>query len=522
MQYVLAVKVHYVYVYRIIKINIIFKSDTKPFRRASEYLIKESALLKLEQQATIEYFTTECFAIANTLTTSRILRRLREIATGDPTLICDCLIAYYSITKKLGSIEELGLYFYLLEECRSAIQQYHQRCRATPATHSIQYYASTPGNMQSIDPRGRQGASGTSARAQTTRTPAPADPFSKPAEPPSMLPNDLSTRNTLEALDEDASDLGFDLDSLPYSKPESHTKARLIIEDFLDIKSKGLRDYELWSLFRHAFAKWTADEFSLAAKQAHGRGSKQKGYANGLASIIQMEKEHQWTWEEQRAQQAAIEGFDSKWNDITIARLNRQTEEVAKIQRKQVERFLNQSGLIRLIKIIDEPLLSNSPLPPTLNSLRQSLRKEYEELRRQKDAIARDLDDLRNLTITRDVQQRKKRIEEATRHKEELEAAKAAKQSSRRSSRSSRDSLPSPEVISLELIRKENPANSLAECFEKLEKELRVVQKALRPGLRDDKSLADKLYSAYKNVLETTIARMNPASTSTAAIANIR
>ncbi|KAJ5039112.1 uncharacterized protein L3040_006782 [Drepanopeziza brunnea f. sp. 'multigermtubi'] len=674
--------------------------------------------------------------------------------------------------------------------------------------------------MQSIDPRGSeniQGASGTSARAQTTGIQAPristkfTDPFSRPAEPPSMLPNDPSTRNTFEAPNEDTSDLGFNLDSLPYSKPESHTKARLIIEDFLDIKSKGLKDHELWSLFRHAFARWTADEFSLAAKQAHGRGNKftlliklreyllskgvwclprQKGYANGLASIIQMEKEHQWTWEEQRAQQAAIEGFDSRWNDITIARLNRQTEEVARIQGKQVERFPDQSGLIRLTKIIDEPSLANS--------LRQSLREEYEELRRQKDAIARDLDDLRNLTITRDAQQRKERIEEATRHKEELEAAKATRQSSRRSSRSSRDSLPSPvplllqpailspkeyareyneyndeplnveaqgrdqtyrgynlkeesrreedqgngyrqgraqgyeqkreqasasnpndpddsdgdpkggnkkgnewnghgrrggghggptrgqgnkpprdpgqdpgrgyeppggpgpnrpltstpfstrvlarhtygtpsdpddddfpelgtadphprakelalfarsfpkelkysgpeddfktqlsifadqanrygltlndylaaflimltgeaisfyynhvikaklptfkanaiairdhfetdqrrqanydrwEEISLELIRKENPANSLVECFEKLEKELRAVQRALRPGLKDDRSLADKLYSACKNVPETTIARMNPAITFTAAIADIR
>ncbi|EKD13094.1 hypothetical protein MBM_08856 [Drepanopeziza brunnea f. sp. 'multigermtubi' MB_m1] len=146
--------------------------------------------------------------------------------------------------------------------------------------------------MQSIDPRGRQEASGTSARA--------TDPFSKPAEPPLMLPNDPGTRNTFEALDEDASDLGFNLDSLPYSKLESHTKARLIIEDFLDIK-------------------------------------------------------------------------------------------------------------------------------------------KYEELRRQKEAIARDLNDFRNLTITRDAQKRKESIEEAIRHKEEL---KAARQSSRRSSR---DSFPSPQ-----------------------------------------------------------------------------
>ncbi|EKD19433.1 hypothetical protein MBM_02670 [Drepanopeziza brunnea f. sp. 'multigermtubi' MB_m1] len=262
--------------------------------------------------------------------------------------------------------------------------------------------------MQSIDPRGNeniQRASRTSARAQTTEIQAPristtrADlPLRLPAQP--LNP---STQTTFGDINEDTSDLDFDLDSLPYSKPESHTKARLIIEDFLDIKT----------------------------------------------SIIQIKEEHQWTWEEQRAQQAAIEGFDSRWNEVTIARLNRQTEEVAKIQGKQVERF-PQSGLIRLTKVIDEPL------PSTPNSPRQSLRKEEneelqkqilrnEELQRRNNAIARDLDDLRNLTITKDAQQRKERIEEATRHKEEL---KAARQSSSR--RSSRDSLPSPVPLLLQ------------------------------------------------------------------------
>ncbi|EKD15700.1 hypothetical protein MBM_06328 [Drepanopeziza brunnea f. sp. 'multigermtubi' MB_m1] len=44
----------------------------------------------------------------------------------------------------------------------------------------------------------------------------------------------------------------------------------------------------------------------------------------------------------------------------------------------------------------------------------------------------------------------------------------------------------------------------------------------LRPSLKDDKSLVDKLYSAYKNVLKTTITRMNSAFTFTAAVADIR
>ncbi|EKD18826.1 hypothetical protein MBM_03068 [Drepanopeziza brunnea f. sp. 'multigermtubi' MB_m1] len=60
------------------------------------------------------------------------------------------------------------------------------------------------------------------------------------------------------------------------------------------------------------------------------------------------------------------------------------------------------------------------------------------------------------------------------------------------------------------------------ECFKKLVKELKSIQSFLRPGLKDDRSLVNKLYSACKNVLKTTIARMNFAFTFTAAVADIR
>ncbi|EKD12159.1 hypothetical protein MBM_09658 [Drepanopeziza brunnea f. sp. 'multigermtubi' MB_m1] len=60
-------------------------------------------------------------------------------------------------------------------------------------------------------------------------------------------------------------------------------------------------------------------------------------------------------------------------------------------------------------------------------------------------------------------------------------------------------------------------ANAIA-----LAKELKGIQGSLRPGLKDDRSLANKLYSACKNVLKTTIARMNLAFTFTAVIADIR
>ncbi|EKD20141.1 hypothetical protein MBM_02093 [Drepanopeziza brunnea f. sp. 'multigermtubi' MB_m1] len=60
------------------------------------------------------------------------------------------------------------------------------------------------------------------------------------------------------------------------------------------------------------------------------------------------------------------------------------------------------------------------------------------------------------------------------------------------------------------------------ECFKKLAKELKGIQSLLRPSLKDDKSFADKLYSAYKNVLKTIITRINFAFTFTAVVADIR
>ncbi|EKD14236.1 polyprotein [Drepanopeziza brunnea f. sp. 'multigermtubi' MB_m1] len=71
-------------------------------------------------------------------------------------------------------------------------------------------------------------------------------------------------------------------------------------------------------------------------------------------------------------------------------------------------------------------------------------------------------------------------------------------------------------------LKKENLRTSLSECFKKLVKKLKGIQGSLRPGLKDDRSFANKLYSACKNVLKTTIARMNLAFTSTAAVADIR
>ncbi|EKD15139.1 glycosyl transferase [Drepanopeziza brunnea f. sp. 'multigermtubi' MB_m1] len=441
--------------------------------------------------------------------------------------------------------------------------------------------------MQSIDLRGRQGASGTLARA--------TDPFSRPAEPPSMLPNDPSTQTTLDEPNEDASDLDFDLDSLPYSKPESHTRARLIIEDFLDIKSKGLRDHELWSLFRHAFARWTADEFSLAAKQAHGRGSKftllirLRDYLMSKGVCI-LEKEN----EELRRQNNAIardlddlplasnpndlDGSDgdpeggnrggSEWNGHG----GRGRGHGGPI-RGQGNEPLRDPG--RGYEPLGEPG-PNRPLTSTLFSTRVLARHSTLAY----GTLGDPDDDFLELGTTDPYSRAKELALFARSFPKELKYSgpkndfntrlrifadhacryglttddylaaflimlareaigfyynyviKAQLPTFKANAIAVRDHFETDqrrqanydrwEEILLELIRKENPANSLAECFEKLERELRTVQRALRPGLRDDKSLADKLYSACKNVLETTIARMNLAITSTAAIADIR
>ncbi|EKD15129.1 hypothetical protein MBM_06890 [Drepanopeziza brunnea f. sp. 'multigermtubi' MB_m1] len=71
-------------------------------------------------------------------------------------------------------------------------------------------------------------------------------------------------------------------------------------------------------------------------------------------------------------------------------------------------------------------------------------------------------------------------------------------------------------------IAKENLGTSLSECFEKLAKKLKGIQSSLRLSLKDNRSFANKLYSACKNVLKITIARMNLAFIFTAVVANIR
>ncbi|KAJ5054600.1 uncharacterized protein L3040_000869 [Drepanopeziza brunnea f. sp. 'multigermtubi'] len=79
-----------------------------------------------------------------------------------------------------------------------------------------------------------------------------------PAEPPAVQPKGPlypGLPDPFEVPDDEMSGLSFDLNELPYARPDSNLTARAMIEDFLDIKSRGLRDHDLWTPYRRAFSR---------------------------------------------------------------------------------------------------------------------------------------------------------------------------------------------------------------------------------------------------------------------------
>ncbi|EKD12563.1 hypothetical protein MBM_09319 [Drepanopeziza brunnea f. sp. 'multigermtubi' MB_m1] len=397
-----------------------------------------------------------------------------------------------------------------------------------------------------------------------SRGPQPAsratDPFSRPAEPPLMLPNDPSTRNTFEALDEDASDLDFDLDSLLYSKPESHIKARLIIEDFLDIKkaiARDLDDLRNLTITKDVQQRKEKIEEAIrhkeelkAARQSSKRSSRDS-LPSPVPLLLQLPilspKEHAKKYEQAPAGNPNdLDGSDgdpergnrrgSEWN--RHGRRGRGHGGPTKGQGNEPPRDLGRGY---------EPLDGPGPNRPLINTPFSTRVLAKHSTPAYGTPGAPDDDDFPELGTADPYPKAKELALFARSFLKELKYSRPKNDFNTRlrifADHACRYGLTiddylaafsimlaeeaiefyyNYEEILLELIRKENPANSLAECFEKLEKELRAVQKALRLGLRDDRSFANKLYSAYKNVPETTIARMNPAITSTAAIADIR
>ncbi|EKD15964.1 hypothetical protein MBM_05975 [Drepanopeziza brunnea f. sp. 'multigermtubi' MB_m1] len=366
---------------------------------------------------------------------------------------------------------------------------------------------------------------------QTLRIPFP---YNGRAIPSPAQPLNPSTQNTFEELDEDTSDLGFDFDSLPYPRPKNHIKAKLIIKDFLDIKSKGLRDHELWSLFRHAFIKWTADEFSLAARQAHGRRNK-------FTLLIKL-KDH-------LISKGAIARDLNDLRNLTI------TKDAQK-RKKSIEEAIKHKEELKAAKQSSKRSSRDSLPSPVPLLLQLPILSPKGSARKYEQALASNLNDLDG--SDGNPEKRNKRRSEGNKHEgrggghggptkgqgnEPLRDLKRGygpldgpepNRPFTYGTLSDLDDDDFPKLGTTDLYPRAKELalfarsflkklkTSLSECFEKLAKELKGIQGSLRPGLRDDKSLADKLYSAYKNVLKTTIARMNLAITSTAAIADIR
>ncbi|EKD12604.1 hypothetical protein MBM_09173 [Drepanopeziza brunnea f. sp. 'multigermtubi' MB_m1] len=276
-----------------------------------------------------------------------------------------------------------------------------------------------------------------------------------------MLPNDLGTQTTFDDTNEDTSDLGFDFDLLPYLRLENHTRARLIIEDFLDIKR-----YE--QKREQAFASDLSDPDS-------SDGDLEGGNKRG-----------------------------NEWNGH--GRRGRGHGGPTRGQGNETPRDLGRGY---------EPLGGpglNRPFINTLFSTRVIARHTYGTPR-----ALDDDDDFLELGTT-DPHLRAKEL-----------ALIFADQASRYGLTSD-DYLAAFSIMLIKeaitfyynyVIKARLPtfkANAIA-VKDHFETDYR---RSLRPGLKDDKSLADKLYSACKNVLKTTIARMNLASTFTAAVADIR
>ncbi|EKD14183.1 polyprotein [Drepanopeziza brunnea f. sp. 'multigermtubi' MB_m1] len=159
---------------------------------------------------------------------------------------------------------------------------------------------------------------------------------SPPTEPPAIQPKEtlyLGLPSLSEGPDDEMSGISFDLNELLYARPDSEITARAMVRDFLDAKCRGLRDYDLWSLFRHAFSRWDWTSFTMTGDNT-GRGlkfatliglrehllskgvwcpSKQRGYANRMVKLLNDEQQHQWTLQEIKEQQATPLGLDSRW-----------------------------------------------------------------------------------------------------------------------------------------------------------------------------------------------------------------
>ncbi|EKD20954.1 hypothetical protein MBM_00067 [Drepanopeziza brunnea f. sp. 'multigermtubi' MB_m1] len=97
-----------------------------------------------------------------------------------------------------------------------------------------------------------------------------------PTEPLAIQPKQtlyLGLLSLSEGPDDEMSGILFDLNELPYARLDSEITARAMVRDFLDAKCRGLRDYDLWSLFRHAFLRWDWTSFTMTRDNT-GRGLK--------------------------------------------------------------------------------------------------------------------------------------------------------------------------------------------------------------------------------------------------------
>ncbi|EKD12517.1 hypothetical protein MBM_09273 [Drepanopeziza brunnea f. sp. 'multigermtubi' MB_m1] len=384
--------------------------------------------------------------------------------------------------------------------------------------------------MQSIDPRSgesnRQGAFGTLAKA--------TDPFSRPAEPPLMLPNDPSTRNTFEALNEDTSDLDAiardldDLRNLTITKDVQQRKERIEEaikhkEELEAVKAARQSSKRSSRSFRESLPSPVPLLLQSAILSLKECAKKQQDEVPSN-SYQRQRKDLRFGYEQKREQALASDLSDPNSSDGDPKRKNREGNEWDRHGRKerghggptkgQGNEPLKDPG--RGYEPPGGPRL-NRPPTSTPFSTRVLARHTY-------GTLALDDDDDFLKLGTADPHSRAKELALfAKSFFKELKYSSLKNDFNIRlkifADHAYRYGLTTDDYLAAFLIMLareaigENLRNSLSECFEKLAKELKGIQSSLRPSLKDDKSLADKLYSLAKSELFTSRSDKNQGRT---------
>ncbi|EKD17832.1 hypothetical protein MBM_04201 [Drepanopeziza brunnea f. sp. 'multigermtubi' MB_m1] len=298
------------------------------------------------------------------------------------------------------------------------------------------------------------------------------------------------------------SGISFDLNELLYARPDSEITARAIMNDFLDAKCKGLKDYDFFKEHLLSKSVWCS--------------LKQKGYANKMRTRQNLRAFRTKSALTKDSVQISVPNLSNpKRGSSTLGRTDKLPRSFNKLRIDKKD--------IKGIRIAKSALKTLAILTMIDEKKTKEISKEIEATGTEKDPGFENepLKDLKRGRTIGNYINNLLPIRLLAKQSTPAYGILSAFNDDRDDFLKLRAADPYLRAKELALFAR-SFLKELNECFEKLAKELKEIQGSLRLGLKDDRSLADKLYLAYKNVLKTTITRMNLAFTSTAAVADIR